>query len=163
MSELHDSKYRNGREVMDSTPGTLPVGFRRPLSLVEQMRSMIRNELSQAASDKGRESFEEANDFDIPDDPDDPTTPWELAADGEEDVQAGLAEAQLHKAAIKAGWQPPPRKEAWQEWAEQQGWAPPPAPSPPPKPSNSRPEAAAGGRPAGNSPPPAGVNPEFDS
>lgn len=60
-----------GEELPDQTPIELPVGVRRPESLNDMMRRMIRTSLSQYAADQGEETFEEANDFDIPDD--DPT------------------------------------------------------------------------------------------
>lgn len=131
---VYEERYPDGSrgEVLDGTPMALPVGFRRPPSLIEQMRLMIRNEMSQAAAQKGRETFEEANDFDVADDPDDPTTPWEHAADGDEEVAQGLVDARLAQAARKEGWKPPTTEEAWQSWAKANGWVPPtPAPAAP--------------------------------
>lgn len=57
-----------GEELPDDTPLELPLKFRRPPSLQEQIKAMVRSELSQAASDHGMESFEEADDFDVADD-----------------------------------------------------------------------------------------------
>lgn len=72
------AKYnKEGQEVMDPTPLAVPVGFKKPLSLQEQIKRMIRTSISQDARDKGYESFEEASDFDIPDDPVEPDSPYE--------------------------------------------------------------------------------------
>lgn len=134
---LHDSKYENGREVMDSRPMAVPVGFRRPPSLIDQMRVMIRREMSEAAAARGAESFEEANDFDVGDDPDDPTTPWEHAADGDEEVAQGLEDAKMARLARAAGYAPPPPVDGLAHWAERNGWVKAsPSPSPSPKPSD---------------------------
>jgi len=136
---LHEDKYKAGREVMDSTPMAVPIGMKRPESLVDQMRSMIRRELSEAAAQHGRETFEEANDFEVDDDPDDPTTPWEHAADADDRMPGELDEARLAMAAKKAGWRPPPKTDPWQEWATSKGWTPPPSPSS--RPSSQGPQA----------------------
>jgi len=70
-----------GRELPDTTPVARPAGFRPPPTLTEQIRRMVRGELSQQAAAAGQETFEEADDFDVDDDPPDPTTPWELTFD----------------------------------------------------------------------------------
>lgn len=67
-----DSK---GCEILDPTPCSLPVGFERPLSIQEQLRRLIRHEVSQKAVMDGQESFEEADDFDCGDN--DPSSPYE--------------------------------------------------------------------------------------
>lgn len=43
----------------------------------------VRRELSNQAAADGQETFEEADDFDVDDEPADPTTPWELNFDQE--------------------------------------------------------------------------------
>lgn len=63
--------------VLDPTPIRMPSGFKRPETLMEQVRRLVRTQLSEDARNKGFETFEEANDFDIPDDPVDPSTPFE--------------------------------------------------------------------------------------
>lgn len=70
-----------GHEVVSSVPVAVPLGYRRPPSLAEQVKSMVRNELSRAATEQGLESFEEADDFDIGDDA--PKSPYELDFDQE--------------------------------------------------------------------------------
>lgn len=58
---------RQGREIPDPVPIAVPAGLKRPESLTEQIRRLIRVDMSQQAQDNGEESFEEANDFDIDD------------------------------------------------------------------------------------------------
>lgn len=63
----------NGREALDPTPVAIPVGFKRPPSLEEQIKRLVADrDIQRSLSEAGIETFEEANDFDIPDDPPDP-------------------------------------------------------------------------------------------
>lgn len=71
-----------GQEVPDQTPVNIPLKFRAPPTLQEQIRAMVRGELSQVAAQQGHETFEEADDFDVDDDYD-PRSPWELDFDQE--------------------------------------------------------------------------------
>lgn len=58
-----------GREIHNKDkPKPLRAKIKPPNSLLEDIRAMVRTELSSAASAKGHESFEEANDFDVDDD-----------------------------------------------------------------------------------------------
>lgn len=68
-----------GRERPDQTPHTLAVdGLRRPESLDDMVRRLVRHEMFQrAAAQAGHETFEEADDFDVDDDPD-LKSPYEL-------------------------------------------------------------------------------------
>lgn len=66
-----------GRELPDPTPVEIPVGFQRPESLQEQIKRLVRTELSAQAQAEGFESFEEADDFEVGDDYD-PSSPHEL-------------------------------------------------------------------------------------
>lgn len=76
-------RLKLGREVLDSRPMAPPIGYKKQPSLAEQMREMIRGEaLRRAALEQGFETFEESDDFDIPDDPVDPSTPYELEFEG---------------------------------------------------------------------------------
>lgn len=68
---------RRTREFPDPTPLAPPVNFVKSPSLFQQMRDMIRHEMSQRAAEVGLETLEEADDFDVPDDPVDPSTPYE--------------------------------------------------------------------------------------
>lgn len=71
-----------GWEIPDQTPVARPVGWTAPESLTEQIRRLVRGELSRQAVEAGHESFEEADDFEVGDDFD-PQSPWELTADQE--------------------------------------------------------------------------------
>lgn len=73
-------KLMVGREVfekVDSKPMALPVNYKRPPTLAEQVARLVRSEqLKQAAQNAGNETFEESDDFDIGDDFD-PSSPYE--------------------------------------------------------------------------------------
>lgn len=60
-----------GEELPDATPIEVPTGWKRPESLQEQIRRLIRVQMSQESVASGGESFEEANDFEVGDE--DPT------------------------------------------------------------------------------------------
>lgn len=69
---------RRGEELPDGTPVALPVGFTRPPTLDELVARLVLDpnvvaDLKRA----GIESEEEANDFDVPDELPDPTTPYQ--------------------------------------------------------------------------------------
>lgn len=76
------------REKLDNTPVAIPVRFRTPPTPFEQARQMLRADLSALARDQGFETFDEANDFDIDDDPVDYSSPWEIPQDHEDHVQS---------------------------------------------------------------------------
>jgi hypothetical protein len=85
-----------GHEVLDDTPVAIPVRFQRPENLTDQIRRVIRQEMSRVADFAGMETFEEADDFNVPDDEYDPRSPHELSLDqelegygGNEDGAAG--------------------------------------------------------------------------
>jgi len=71
--------HDTGRERPDQTPHTLAVdGLRRPESLDDMVRRLVRHEMFQrAAAAAGHETFEEADDFDVDDDPE-LKSPYEL-------------------------------------------------------------------------------------
>jgi hypothetical protein len=73
---------KQGKEVIDTTPVELPLNWKRPVSLSERIRSAARQEISRLADEKGYETFEEADDFDVDDDFD-PRSPWEMDFDQE--------------------------------------------------------------------------------
>lgn len=56
-----------GQEVPDSTPLAVPLGSRKPESITEMMRRLIRQDMSRHFEKQGHESFEEANDFEVED------------------------------------------------------------------------------------------------
>lgn len=72
-----------GHEILDPTPVEMPLQWSRPPTLQEQIKAFVRRELSEQAAAAGAETFDEADDFDIEDDPIDPSSPWELNYDQE--------------------------------------------------------------------------------
>jgi pyruvate/2-oxoacid:ferredoxin oxidoreductase beta subunit len=57
-----------GAEILDSTPLAIPVGFRKPPTLQDQMKKYVQIEMSRLAESQEFETWEEANDFEIGDD-----------------------------------------------------------------------------------------------
>lgn len=57
----------NGEQILDNTPIEVPLGWNAPETMEMMIARMVRNEVSQAAVAAGRESLDEAYDFDIPD------------------------------------------------------------------------------------------------
>ena len=66
-----------GRELPDDTPVEVPLHFKRPPTIQEMIRQHIRTEMSRQAEQQGEESFEEADDFEMDEDPD-PLSAYEL-------------------------------------------------------------------------------------
>lgn len=61
-------KYNErGEELPDDTPIELPLKFKRPPTLQDQIKAMVRSEISRQAEEQGFESFDEADDFDVGD------------------------------------------------------------------------------------------------
>lgn len=72
-------KYNErGEEVLDTTEVEVPLRFKRPPTLQEQIKNMVRGEISRNAVRQGRESFEEADDFEVDDD-ELPPSPYEFS------------------------------------------------------------------------------------
>lgn len=69
-----------GREIPDPTPVQVPLGFHKPEPLEKTIARMMRA-ANEEAMRQGAETFEEADDFDIPDDPLDPASPFEMEFD----------------------------------------------------------------------------------
>jgi len=66
-----------GEEIPDPTKPELPLGFKKPESLAEQVRRLVRSEQVRLAAEKsGHESFDEADDFEVGEDYD-PRSPYE--------------------------------------------------------------------------------------
>lgn len=66
-----------GQEVPDPTIIDPPLGYVPQPDLMELMRRMIRREMSEIVENTEFETFEEADDFDVDDDPVDYTSPYE--------------------------------------------------------------------------------------
>jgi len=77
--QVRSNLSADGRfELPDPVPMAPPVGYSAPPDLASMIRSMVRAEAFRQAVDKNDfETFEEADDFDIDDDPIDPLTPYE--------------------------------------------------------------------------------------
>lgn len=69
-SSYNTEKHKDGKEYFDDTPSSLSIGLKRPESLNEMVRRLCHNEMSLISQGQGKESFEEADDFNIGD-PDD--------------------------------------------------------------------------------------------
>lgn len=68
----------NGKEETDPTPIAPPVGYNAPPDLMTMIRTMIQSEALRAELSKHElETFEEADDFEIEDDPIDALTEYE--------------------------------------------------------------------------------------
>lgn len=68
----------DGSPILDPTPIAPPIGYVKAPSMVEIVRDMVRGErLRSEALAAGAETFEEADDFDIPDDPPQLRSQWE--------------------------------------------------------------------------------------
>lgn len=99
-------------EILDDTPVALPVRWRRPVPLAETIRRMVKQQLSLAASDQGFESFEEADDFDVDDDPEiktqyeldgrQETTPRDSIKNARETIRKYRADQKAAREAAKA-------------------------------------------------------------
>lgn len=67
----------NGHEIPDPRPMARPLHLSVPETLAQQIQRMVRSELSLRAQAQGFESFEEAEDFDVGDEPE-LSSPYEL-------------------------------------------------------------------------------------
>ena len=68
----------DGHFVPDPIPMAPPIGYKKAPSMIEIVRDMVRSEkLAQAAAAAGHETFEEAEDFDVDDDPVQLKSGWE--------------------------------------------------------------------------------------
>ncbi len=70
----------DGHEILSDVPISLPMGFKTPETLAEQVRRLVRHEQFAAQFGDDAETFEEADDFDIGDDYD-PSSPFEQVFD----------------------------------------------------------------------------------
>ncbi|AXH73283.1 MAG: hypothetical protein [Microviridae sp.] len=88
-----------GREIPDPVPMAPPLGFRAAPTMAEIVRQQIMGErLRQEAAAMGKESWDEADDFDVGDDFD-PSSPWEEQFDP---VGYAPGALQRHEAAFQA-------------------------------------------------------------
>lgn len=80
-----------GQEVPDQTPIVIRVG-RQTITQFDNIKAYIRRELSNAAANAEMETFDEANDFEVDDDPI-PQSPHEYTEEQEEREREGFEDA----------------------------------------------------------------------
>lgn len=69
----------DGQEIPDSVPVAPNIRTKRVDNITRRIREVLKGEqLRKEALEAGFETFEEADNFDVPDDPVDPSTPYEL-------------------------------------------------------------------------------------
>jgi len=103
----------NGHQIPDPVPIAPPIGYKRQPSMVEIVREAVRSEaLRQAVAAAGHETFEEADDFDVGDDPELAHSPFENQFDPPiaEMVQAGAEEVKKRSKPPAAPKAPPKEK-----------------------------------------------------
>lgn len=91
-------KIKGFFEKTDPTPRATPVKQRKAMTADERLRRILDYSNQKALADAGIETFEEADDFDIPDDPPDPHALWEESKD----------HATAHAMNLGAVQEPPP-------------------------------------------------------
>lgn len=126
-----------GKEYPNPIPNEAPLGFVEQKPLHEQIRDMVKNEMSRQAEAEGFETLEEADDFDVDDDFD-PGTPFELPFEPDVPWPADPRVVAAEQAALAAkaaggggGAQPPSDKQI--EPAPSAGDPPAPPEAPPAK------------------------------
>lgn len=99
-----------GQEIPDDTPIVIHVRQKK-ITQFDDVRAFIKRELSDTAARSGRETFEEANDFDVDDDPI-PQSAHEYTEEQEEADRETIIrynqEKQQKKAPPSSQDQPPP-------------------------------------------------------
>lgn len=96
-----------GREMPSPLSIAPPIGYKRTPSLSDQIRQIVISEkLAQEARTQGYESFEEADDFDVPDE-DVPVSAFEMEEDFEGDSDRGAVEDWIKARAIEMGFTAP--------------------------------------------------------
>lgn len=108
-----------GREIPDPVPCAPPVGYEAPSSLIEMVRNAVRSEMIRdRAASMGKESFEDADDFEVGDDYD-PSSPYENDFDPE--IKTLIAEGKKSIAEKKAAAEKKARIKAKKEKARERG------------------------------------------
>lgn len=99
----------DGKEYPDSTPMELPVGMKQGPTLADMIKRMVQHQLlAVAAEQEGFDTFEEAEDFDLEDDPLDPQTPYEAVFDPPKPPPGGRGAPPVSGAPSSAPPPPPP-------------------------------------------------------
>lgn len=96
-------RHHNGYEVPDPMPVEMPIGFKKPLTIQEQIARALRSErIKQAQEARGEETFEDSMDFNTGEDETLPVTPHELRDMEEEKLSEAAADAQARLDALRA-------------------------------------------------------------
>lgn len=95
-------RYKDGKEYLDDTPVEMPAGFKRPESIHDMIKRYIRSEQFNAQmAAQGKETEDEANDFEVEDD-NDPLerfiTAHELSALAAEELREIVGEDEFRRA-----------------------------------------------------------------
>lgn len=77
---VHSKHDEKGREIPNPKPKIMNVSVRPP-SLQEQIQRLLRVELSRQVQDQGAETFDEANDLDVPEEDPMPLSGYEVLED----------------------------------------------------------------------------------
>lgn len=100
----HRGKYHteDGYEVPDTRPPIIKLGSRIPKTWEMSVAEMFKKALSNHAQESGRETWEEANDFDCPEEHDElELTPYEDHFDHEENFMNDMAELTMKRMSKK--------------------------------------------------------------
>lgn len=138
-----------GREIPDTTPIAVPFDFGRPLSLHDQIKRFIRSEISQRAAAAERETFEEADDFDVDEDPD-PFSAYEIPEAAPE-WPGGLKD-------VDADPPPEPTRKAQDEKSDEEATPVQASPGKASRKAVSKPEGGSDVEPSANGPGVGGLN-----
>lgn len=87
----------NGWEQLDTTPVSIPAGFKKPETMEERIERIVRYKLSRDAHEQGLETFEESEDFNVDDDSFDPSTPYETFFDPQLGAEITPQEFAIHE------------------------------------------------------------------
>lgn len=93
-----EKHHKDGKEYLDDTPVSIPSGLRRPPSIHEMIRRYVRSEqFAEKMRAEGKETEEEANDFELEDEEDIIITRHEFAAMAGDEAMRLTAEEKLNK------------------------------------------------------------------
>lgn len=136
------SFWKDGVFFPDDTQVAVPLAFKRPPSLREEVQRFIREDASRAAHESGYESFDEANDFEVGDD----FSAEEYSEHEDHDFQERMYADD--REAARRGPQP----------GVEVGGSGPPGPAPGQAPAAAPPPAPGGPSSSPNNPPPPSVS-----
>lgn len=128
----------SGHELVSSKPMQPPLGYKKQPSLAELVREMVQSEaLRQKIESEGGETLEEFEDFDVEDEPEMMSSPWENQHDPSLAELQAAGEAELRSRQVRGG----------------EGGTPPPSPGPSEAPGREAPARQAPAGPEPGTPP----------